>query len=337
MSGRTHVRLADVAERAEVSIMTVSRVLRTPQQVSADTLKRVNKAIRELGYVPNSLAGDLRAASPSKLVAAIVPSIMNSLFAETLKGLSDTLRSNGIHLMLGDSEYSQKEEEALIAAFLAQRPSGLVLHNSTHTPSARRMLKRAGVPVVEVGNLTPRPTDLVVSYSNFDAARLMTEHLIARGYRKIAFASVLLEGNERAQERRRGYLHAIDAAGLERSDDLMFAIAGSFDNGGIALTRLTDRRPDIDAVFLAGDVLAIGAMLECRRRGWKVPERMAIAGFDDWEFSRHFDTPITTLAIPRYDIGRIAAELILERLKNPSAVGKPPVDVGFELIHRGST
>lgn len=335
--GRLHARMKEVAERANVSAMTVSRALRSPEKVSPDALRRIKKAVREVGYVPNELAGGLKAANRTKLVAAIVPSIQNSLFASTIQGLTDELRANGVSLMLGDSHYSQKEEEALIAAFLAHRPSGLVLHNSTHTARGCQLLQRSGIPIVEIGNLAKRRTDLMVSYSNFAAAKAMTQHLVDRGYRTIALVSVTLAGNERAQERRKGFVTTVREAGLPCGDDLMLETPGGFDNGAKALITLLQRRPDIDAIFLAGDVLAIGAMLECRRRGWAVPQRVAIAGFDDWEIARQFDTPLTALEIPRYEIGKNAAQMILRRANGEPAGSIGPIDVGFRVIHREST
>lgn len=334
---RPHARMKEVAERANVSAMTVSRALRSPEKVSPATLQRIRKAVRDVGYVPNEIAGGLKAANRTRLVAAIVPSIRNSLFAATIQGLTDALRLHGVSLVLGDSHYSQSEEEELIAAFLGYRPSGMVLHNSTHTAAARRMLRGAGIPVVEVGDLAERRVDLAVSYSNFAAGKAMTEHLIARGYRTIGLVSIPLAGNERAEERRRGYLAALREAGRQVDAALMLETPGSFENGGRALVEVVSRRPDIDAVFLAGDVLSIGAMLECRRRSWAVPGRIAIAGFDDWEIARQLDTPITALEIPRYDIGRIAGELILRRLAGDADDTRAPIDVGFRVIPRGST
>lgn len=332
-----HATMIDVARRANVSPMTVSRALRSPKTVRPDNLRRVEKAVREVGYVNNQLAGGLKAANRTKLVAAIIPTIQNWLFAATIQGLTDALRIHNISLMLGDSQYSQEEEERLIASFLAQRPSGIVLHNSTHTANSRRMLKAAGIPVVEVGDLVDRRIDLVVSFSNFEAAKAMTKHLIDRGYRTIGLVSVPLAGNERAEARRKGYLAAMSEARLPISEGLMLEALGDFDAGAKALVQLLEQRPDIDAVFLAGAQLAIGAALECRRRGWPVPQRVAIAGFDDWDVARQFETPITTLDIPRYEIGKVAAEFILRRLNGEPKGSIKPADLGFRLIQRAST
>lgn len=328
-------RMKEVAARASVSTMTVSRALRSPDKVAPETLRRIKSAILEVGYVHNQLAGSLKAATPTKLVAMIVPSISEPVFADTIQGLTDHLRSRGINLMLGDSHYSQREEEELIAAFLGQRPSGMVLHNSTHTPNARRFLKNAGIPIVEVGDLVQQRVDLVVSFSNFEAAKAMTTHLVERGYRRIAMVSVPFAGNERAQARREGFRSALKEAGI--ADDLIEEAAGDFDSGAKAVADLLTRRPEVDAVFLPGAMLAVGAALECRRRGWAVPDRVAIAGFDNWEIMRHLDIPITTLQIPRYEIGKVAADLILKRLDGELKGTVKPIDLGFELLARAST
>ena len=327
--------MRDVAKRASVSAMTVSRALRDPGKVSEETRRRVTRAIRDVGYVPNELAGGLRTFSRTKLVAAIVPSVRNSLFAATVQGMSDALRTRGINLMLGDSHYSPDEEGELINAFLAQRPSGIVLHDAVRSARARRLLSKAGIPVVEVGDLTRRPLDMTVSYSNFGAGKAMTRHLLGRGYRRIGFASLPPSITARSAARLRGYKAALREAGLDVDPARIVAAAGGFASGGAALVDLV--AAGADAVFFAGDVLAIGAALECQRRGWAVPGRVAIASFDDHEIGSQVSPPITALKLPRYEIGKRAAELILERLDGVER-RKPVVeDLGFEIIARAST
>lgn len=329
-------RMKEVALRAKVSAMSVSRALRSPDQVSPETLRRVQKAVREMGYVPNRLAGALKAPSRTQLAAAIVPSLQNSLFSGTIQGLTETLRKNGINLMLGDSHYSHQEEESLITAFLAHRPCGLVLHDTVHTAGAKRLLRNAGVPVIEVGNLISRPVDLVVSYSNFAAAKAMTDYLIERGYRQLAFVGLPSADNERSRERQRGFRAALAEAKLSFDETHLIETDGSFERGAQALVRLVGMNPKVDAIFFTGGVGPVGAMMECARRGWEVPKKVAIAAFDDWAVSRLFKTPITALDIPRYQIGERAAELMLRRLDGDQS-RLPPIDVGFRIIERQST
>lgn len=329
-------RMTEVASRAKVSAMSVSRALRTPDRVSPETLRRVQKAVHELGYVPNRLAGGLKAPSRTQLAAAIVPSLQNSLFAGTMQGLTEALRKKGINLMLGDSHYSHEEEESLIAAFLAHRPCGLVLHDTAHTPGAKRLLRNARIPVVEIGDLVSRPIDLVVSYSNFAAAKAMTDYLIARGYRRIAFVGLPSADNERSRERQRGFRAALAEAKLPFDEAHLIETESGFESGAEALVRLVGMNPRVDAIFFTTGVTPVGAMMECARQGWEVPKKVAIASFDDWAVSRLFKTPITALDIPRYHIGERAAELMLRRLDGDH--GRiPPIDVGFRIIERQST
>ncbi len=330
-----HARMQDVAKRAHVSAMTVSRALRDPDTVSEQARSRITRAIRDVGYVRNELAGGLRAFNRTKLVAAIVPSVRNSLFAATIQGMSDALRSRGINLMLGDSHYSPDEEEDLVRAFLAQRPSGIVLHDSVRSVRATKLLCRAGIPIVEVGDLTRRPLDMVVSYSNFSAGKAMTRHLLERGHRRIGFASLAPSITARSAARLRGYKAALREAGLGVEPKRIVAVGGGFASGGAALVELV--ATGVDAIFFAGDVLAIGAVLECQRRGWAVPGRVAIASFDDHEIGSQVSPPLTALKLPRYEIGRRAAELILERHDGVKHRQPIIVDLGFEVLARGST
>jgi hypothetical protein len=198
--------MADVAATAGVSQITVSRALRNPDSVAPETREKIAAAIKQVDYVPNGVAGSLRSRQ-TNLVAAIIPSITHHFLGRMIQGFSDVLGPSGLHLMLGTSGESLLGEERIVAAFLAQRPRGILLHNTEHTDACRQLLAQSGIPVIETGDLGPNPIDTAVGYSNFDAAFAMTRHLIERGYRRIAFVS-RTRPNERAAERLRGYREA---------------------------------------------------------------------------------------------------------------------------------
>lgn len=333
--GGQGARMRDVANAAGVSLMTVSRALREPHKLSEETRKVVMEAVQKMGYVPNSIAANL-ASNRSNVVGQIVPSIQNSLFADTIKGTADVLRTADLHLLLADSGYSLQEEEALIGAFLAQRVCGLILHNTDHTPRALEMIQRAGVPVIETGDIPREPIDMVASYSNCEAAKAMTLHLAARGYQRIGFVSLDTKINRRARERQRGYLAGLKALGRKKDPQLVMEVGGGLTSGAHAMVDMMNRTPDVDAIFFAGDVLAIGALFEAQRRGWKVPGRIAIAGFDDLDILQHTVPKVTCLRLPRLQIGRRSAEALLERIRG-MADEPLRVDLGFEVIQREST
>jgi LacI family gluconate utilization system Gnt-I transcriptional repressor len=327
-------RMTDVARLADVSIMTVSRALRQPAVVDPETLKRIHGAINATGYLPNRIAGSL-ASQRSNIVGLVVPSLRNSLFAETVKGVADTLGAN-FDLMIADSGYVLDGEETAVAAFLSQRICGIVLHNTKHTPRTRRMIQSASIPCVETGNLVRRPIDMVASFSNHKAAFEMTAFLVGKGYRRIAFVSLPLRDNDRARERQSGYLEALKQFGLPIDRRIVLESMPGLRGGAGALIELMKVRPKIEAVFLTGDVLATGALLEANRNGWLVPGTIAIAGSDDNELQEFVSPALTSLRFPRYDIGCTAASMLLNRIG-----GNPPsahiVDLGFQIIPRQST
>ena len=334
-SGGDAVTMSDIARHAGVSPMTVSRALREPSTVSEKMRRKVEAAVREHGYLPNRIAGSL-SSKRSNIVGLIVPSIRNSLYASMVQAISDVLRANGFHLMIANSGHRLDDEEALVSAFLAQRVCGLILHNTTHTRQLRELVRKTGVPVIETGNLPPEPLDMAVSYSNFEAARAMTAHLGRLGYRKIGFVTLPLRDNDRSRERRRGYFAALKEMGLPVDPGLVLEAAGGFAEGADAIVRLIQTHPGLDAAFFAGDVLAVGALLECQRRGWAVPKRVAIASFDDLDLLRYAVPAVTTLRIPRDEIGRRSAELLVNRLLG-AAPERIKIDLGFEIVQRDST
>ena len=325
--------MADVAAVAQVSAMTVSRALRNPKSVTAETLRRIREAIEATGYVPNQIAGSL-ASRRTNIVGMIVPSLRNAQFTETIKGVSDIL-GGGHHLMIADSGYSLKGEEVAVRAFLAQRVCGIILHNTKHTGRSVVMLRNAGIPCVEVGNLVRNPIDMAVGFSNHDAALAMTEHLISRGYRSIGFISLAAKDNERVAERLAGYRTALTRAGLPARPAYVCESRPGLTGGAEAFVRLVEASPELDSVFITGDVLAPGAVLAANRRGWKIPGRIAIAASDDDEIQESVSPALTTLRFPRYEIGRRAAGMVLDRLQGRSS-GPAVLDLGFQLMKRDS-
>ncbi len=328
-------RMEDVARRARVSTATVSRTLHNPEKVSKRTYRRVQQAIKSLGYVHNLVAGSL-ATSRTRLIAALVPTFDNREYGKTIHATAEVLRAAGYHLLVGHHGFSLDEEEAQIAAFLGRRPDGFFLYGRRHTPDAMRMLRSAGIPIVESGDLAGRPIDMVVSYSNFDAAKAMTNHLIRKGYRRIAMVCASRRESERHFERWRGYRTALREQGIAYSArQVMEKTALGIDQGAEALTALLDRNSRIDAIFFTSDVMAIGALLECQRREWRVPDRIAIAGFDDQEIASRMVPALTTVRLPRDEIGRLAGQMILDRLNGRGIVPKV-VNVAFRLMDRES-
>jgi len=245
------------------------------------------------------------------------------------------LREQGFEALIGDSGYALDGEQKLVSAFVGRRADGLVLSSVAHSVATRRLLERARVPVVETGNLTDDPIDMVVGFSNHGAALAMLDHLVRRGHRTIGFIGAATIDNPQAADRRRAYDDAVDAHGLARAATLARECASSFGAGAAAVADIVAAHPDVTAIFAASEVRAIGALLECQRRGWAVPGRIAVAGFNDAGLGAWLLPALTTVHVPREAIGRRAAQMILDRLAGRT-VAPRCVDVGYEVIVRDS-
>ena len=324
-------RMQDVARLARVSMITVSRVINQPDKVAPRTRARIEAAIAKIGYVPNLTAGSL-ASNRSRIIAAIVPTIDNSIFAETIRGLTETLAAGGYQLLLGQTGYDESAEEALIATFLGRRVDGLVVTGVTHSALTRQRLVRAGIPVVETWDLTADPIDMVVGFSNRDAGRAIARYLLDKGHRRIGFAG---GGDHRTRARLAGFeaaLRRVKGACLSR---VLMPAGTSFHGGREALEKLLALDPKMQAVFCSNDALAVGALMECRRRGIQVPQKLAIAGFADLDIAAEVEPALTTVQVRSRTIGEEAANMLLARLRGEpiTAVVR---DLGFTVVPRAS-
>lgn len=330
------VTMADVAAAAGVSMQTVSRALRFPETVTPETHKLISEAISKTHYVHNLAASHL-ASARSNTVAAIIPTLSASVFAETIQHFSDVLNAEGYQIFLGNTDYQSNREEAVIRSLLGRRPDGLFIIGTHHTRNSVNLVRRAGIPVIEGWDLTARPIDGVVGFSNSEAIAEMARHLARTGRRRIVFAGVLRRGDSRAAERRDGFVSAIaelfpdEQPRLCLASDLPLVMASGIE----LLSRVASQYGDADAIMFSSDILASGALLEAVRQNLPIPEKLAITGFGDFELARHLNPALTTVAVPSARIGRKAGELLLEAMRG----GKPTrkrVDVGFELKIRQS-
>lgn len=328
--------MADVGRLAGVSAITVSRVLRQPERVAEETRNRIHAAIAELGYLPNSLAGSLK-SQRTGVIACVVPSVEHSFIADALTGASEELRPAGFHVIIGQSGFLPEEEEALVRTFLAGRPDAMILTGLTHTPETRRLLAAAQVPVVEIGNIGPDVIDMVVGFSNAEAARSCTESLIGKGYRR--FGYLLHAGsaqNDRSRDRFSGYKQAIAASGGKAEEGPTIEVEFSIPGGAAGLLALLEADETVDAICCSNDTIALGALYECERRGIAVPKRLAIAGFDDQEISAQCVPSLSSVRIPRRRMGQEAGRLIRRTLAGEPVPARL-IDVGFELKLRSTT
>lgn len=317
--------LAAVAERAGVSPITVSRVVRLPALVKPQTRVRVEAAMRELGYVPNQVAGSLVTAR-SNAIGVLVPTIANSIFADTVQGLSDTLEPLGYAVVLAQSRYDHVREDRILAALLARRPEALIMVGSPATADGARLLRQARIPVVETWDLPEEPIDAVAGFDNYAAGAAVASHMAAQGRQRLAF----IGGDDpRAGRRWLGFRDTALAAGLAMPQRLILERDATA--AGTVLARL----PKTDAVFAANDAHAIGLMSGLRRAGLLrdgpgPAQPVAVIGLGDLEMGRLIAPTLSTVRVHGTAIGKAAAGLTLSR------AGPRRIDLGFKLVLRES-
>ena len=341
--GHGRVTLQDVALEAGVTSITVSRYLREPARVAPVTAERIRTALVQTGYVPNKQAG-LLASGVSNMVAVLLPNLANSIFAETAQGLSDGLQAGGCELLIASTGYSLEREELQLRTLLGWHPAAVVITGRRHAPGALALLSRAhaeGMPVIEIwdhhpgGRGAPQPHFTQIGFSHNQVGRAMAEHLLRAGHRRLAYVDSGVAEDYRAHER--GVAFAAQARAAGATVQVMTAPPGdAFDAGRQALGELVRAGPPtITAAAFANDHLACGALLEASRRKVAVPQRLALLGFGDFPLARQLSPALSSVQLPRREIGERAARSMLEALRDGKAAES--VSLPWSLVVRGSS
>jgi LacI family gluconate utilization system Gnt-I transcriptional repressor len=331
-SGRT--TLQDVAREAGVSPITASRALRGQRSVDPELVARVQAAASRLGYVPDPAARAL-ASSRSSHVAVLIPLLSNTLFVDLLEAVHATLLPAGYQTLIGVTHYDPTEEEQLLRSYMAHRPAGLLVTGFDRSEAARQLIQQSGVPCVHLMETTSAPGVHSVGFSQADAGGEITEHLLARGRRRIAFVAAQLD--PRVMQRAEGYRRAMRSAGLyDPRLELLNPERSSIALGGHLFEQALNLHPGLDAIFFCNDDLAQGGLLAALRLKVPVPDQVAIAGFNDLTGSAEMLPSLTTVHTPRSEIGAAAAGMLLQLMRG-DAVAKSAIDVGYKLVVRNST
>jgi LacI family gluconate utilization system Gnt-I transcriptional repressor len=326
------VTLKALAEIVGVTKVTISRALNTPHLVSVETLKRVQDAVRETGYIPNLVAGSL-ATNRSRLVVALIPTVAGSVFQETTEAMTAALRRKGYQLLIGQSGYDESSEDALIEEILGRRPAGVVLTGVNHSKKVRQLLLASDIPVIETWDLTSEPIDMLVGFAHEQVGIEAARYLNRRGARH---AAVITPDDRRALTRARAFANEMSRI-MNGQHILIHSVTAptSIGDGRRALRDLLSSGPAIDAVFCAADSLALGGLIEARARGLAVPGDLRILGYGDLVFAKDTDPPLSTVRIDGTRIGELAASMLIDRIEGREVM-QHVIDVGFELIERSS-
>ncbi|GMA91469.1 LacI family DNA-binding transcriptional regulator [Homoserinibacter gongjuensis] len=330
------VSIRDVAERAGVSVGTVSNVLNKPDRVSEAVATRVSDAIRELGYVRNDAARQLRAGRSSS-VGLVVLDARNPFFTDVARGAEDAAAEHGVAVLLGDSDEKPEREAAYLDLFEEQRVRGVLVSPLGDIRDRLQRLRALGAPVVLVDRMAEDSSLSSVSVDDVAGGRTAVAHLLETGRRRIAFVGGPL-GLRQVADRLAGAQHAVAAvpdAQLEVLEGSALSVSEGRRMGEQLVARDPAERPD--AVFTANDLLAVGLLQALVMRGGvRVPDDIALIGFDDIDFASATIVPLSSLRQPSRLIGQTALGILLEEADDPTLA---PRQVVFqpELVIRESS
>ena len=332
--GTGRVRIEDVARAASVSAQSVSRWLRDPGKLGPEIARRIAAAVRDVGYVPNLIAGSL-ASNRSHVVAILVPTLANPVHAGPVEGLSQALRPAGYQVLVGTTDYRPDTEEALIRAFVARRVDGLVLTGTALTPGARRILKAAAIPVVQLWELPASPFDMAVGMSNQAIGARVARHFAERGYRQLAAIGHAETSDTRSSGRVAGFVAECARLGLAPPRVLDVPRPMAVRDAVPLLVELRRGARPARAVFVTSGQLGVVLLLDARKLAIDVPGELAIVGFES-PLATVVTPNLSAVRVPVHELGFKAGELLLRRMSGEAPIQRR-VDTGFELIVRDSS
>jgi len=326
--------IREVAKRAGVAPITVSRVLNNSGYFSQESKDRVEAAAAELHYVPNLLARSLR-SNRTQTLGLVLSDITNPFWTTVARGVEDAASEQGFTVILCNTDEKERKQAEYLAVLLRKRVDGILLVPARSTPEAVKMIQKQGVQVVVVDRRVPGAEVDVVRGSSTQGAAELVKYLLALGHRQVA----ILSGPERvstAQERVNGCQQALAAAQLPAA--AMTVLYGEFtvESGDTMARQAVALTPRPTALFAANNFIAIGALKALRELGVRVPEDISVVGFDDLPASLVVDPFLTVAAQPAYQMGQCATELLLQRIIAPEATPYREVVLPTQLIVRQS-
>ena len=321
---RHPLTLRDVSQASGVSEMTVSRVLRNRGDVSQNTRDKVLLVAKQLGYVPNKIAGAL-ASQRVNLVAVIIPSLSNMVFPEVMTGISEVLETTDLQPVVGVTDYLPEKEERVLYEMLSWRPSGVIIAGLEHSETSAMMLKASGIPVVEIMDIDGSPVDAMVGISHRRAGREMAVSILKAGYRKIGFLGTKMPLDHRARKRFEGFTEALAKSGVEVTDQEFYSGGSALVKGREMTQELLQRNPNLDFLYFSNDLIGAGGLLYLIEKGISIPNQIGLAGFNGVELLQGLPRQLATMDACRSEIGRKAAEMIVQHVNDPKKT--------FEKVH----
>lgn len=327
---RNHrISLQDIATLAGVTKMTVSRYIRSPKKVAKETGERIAQIMEEINYIPNRAPAMLLNAQ-SYTLGVLIPSFQNQLFADILAGIESVTSDHNYQTLIANYNYDRESEEESVINLLSYNIDGIILSEKYHTLRTVKFLRSAAIPIIELMDIQGDRLDMEVGFDNRQAAFDMVSTMLDKRQRR----KILYLGSKddiRDEQRFRGYCDAMTRRGLTPLRVNPKAIS-SIRLGMQLMRDALIAHPDLDGVFCTNDDIAMGALLFCRECDLSVPEQVSIAGFHGLEMGRQMIPSLASVITPRFDIGRMAAQMLLSKIKNNDH-NHNTIDLGYQIYH----
>lgn len=330
--------LSDIAKELNLSPSTVSRALNNHPDINQGTKDLVNNLAREIGFVPNPIARSLR-KNRTSTIGVIVPEIKHDFFSSAISGIEEVAYRSGYTIIVCQSNESYERECINTKALVNHRVAGMIVSISQSTQDSNHFFEivNMGIPLVFFDRVSKDVNTSKVIIDDRNSAYRAVKHLIERGYKRIAhFAGPA--SLDICSLRKKGYMDACDEAGLSLGENLIF-YGGLHENDGYSsMEKILNQNITIDAIFAVNDPVAVGAFQKIKETGLKIPGDIGIVGFSNNNITNLVDPPLTTVNQPSFNMGKRAAEMLLERINNPGQIIEPRTEVlEAELIIRKST
>jgi DNA-binding LacI/PurR family transcriptional regulator len=328
-------RMEEIAIKAGVSLATVSRSIHSPHLVKKETREHIQRIMSEQHYVYNVTAGDF-SKKRSSVIGVIIPTTKGAIFSNSTQIIQEKAQEKGFSLIIGNTGYDGDLESRLLRRFQERRLAGIILTGfAIGQENAVREVVRSGIPCVVIWEALESGSLSFVGFNNFTAAYSMTEYLIQLKHQHIGLLLGPYSKVRRAKRRLEGFRAALRDNGLKFDPRLIIEKQPTLQEGKEGMEKFLTMRKPPTAVFAASDMLAIGALAAAREKGFRVPEDVSIAGFDDIDFAAFCDPPLTTVRVPASQMGEIAVEVLMEIIEGKSLVGRQVI-LDTELIIRES-
>ena len=325
------ITLEDIAQKVGVTKMTVSRYLKNPSTVAKDTGLKIKVAIDEVGYVPNRAPVMLSQAS-TKTIGLAVSSFSNLLFSDLIEGVEERASEYGYEVLITHTSYKEENEERKVMQLLSYQVDAMILTDATHSELTIKRLKMAKLPVVELMSLLDKTIDMNIGYDHVKVSYAAIKGLIESGRQNIAYLSARLD--KRNMDRQRGYELA-----LRECDLPLYTFASSersnFSRGADMMRQALSEVPNLDAIFCTNDDVAIGAMIACIELGIKIPEQIAVLGYNGLNIGTTTVPKLTSVMTARREMGKMAIDNIIKRLNGHNHVD-PKIEL-YPMLSLGQT